>query len=74
MYKVNRFISLQTNSFRVFFDNNLKYCNARLPWFVNHVFELSVNCELKDWNKWNIFVMFINTLNNENSVTLSYQK
>ena len=63
----------QTNFFRVFFKNNLKYCYIRLQKFESHLFELSAISQAVN-SKMQIneicFVMIINVLHNENTVTI----
>ena len=74
MYKVNTFMPLQTNSFRLIFNNTVVtgYNDLQIIFLKYNNF---ISCKLKDANQWNMFVMIINMLNNENTVTfLIYTK
>ena len=72
---MNKLLSFYKNTFfRVFFKNNVKYCSNKVTIsFKSHFWIISdsIGCEFKDANTWNRFVMIINILNHENTVTLS---
>ena len=72
---MNSILSFYKNTFfRVFFKNNVKYCSNKATISFKSYFWItsdSIGCEFKDANTWNRFVMIINILNHENTVTLS---